>query len=230
MRLLKYEKDFLLGTVGFLTFVFLLSSAFVTFYPGNDITIFSGKSIGDIYTNAETKTVWESVAGTYVMTVFAAGFLGANYAGVTRTYLGAGMTRMVIFQRLTKVGLLITALFTAMIAALWGIAAAVGMPDLSGVDPINLSLMPLWILFAYAVAMFVTALFIRFTWWKVIAAAIVMQSAVGAVVALLQRAGVRLPAGMALGREGMPVAVFLFAIVWWIGTWALLRKLPVRRH
>ncbi|QOR47337.1 hypothetical protein INS90_08765 [Trueperella pecoris] len=222
----KYERDLLLGFVGALVFIFVASAGFIVFASDSlQVSLFTADWIGEIRTATEEKTVWNSVAGVYGFSLLGAGFLSGYFAAQIRAYLGAGMTRMQIFVRLTRLGLLTVVLWTALVALFWGAGALVKRPELTGVEPVNLIMIPLWVLLIYMATMFAVALFVRFAWWKVLLGGAVVNAVAGGTIAYASNRG----ASIHLEQSAVPVAFFLVAALCWIATWAAIRTLPIRR-
>ncbi|QOQ38197.1 hypothetical protein [Trueperella pecoris] len=223
----KYERDLILGLAGVLVLFFVISATFSAFATDRvQVSFFSSNWIGEIRAATEEKTVWNSVAGVFSFMPLASGFLAGYYTAQVRAYLGAGMTRMQVFMRLTRLALLVVGLLTTLIAIFWGVSSFVKKPELTGVNLTSLAMIPLWLAATYMATMCVVALFLRFVWWKVvIGSVVVMNSVIGLTLALTSVHGWQVH----LNSEAVAMAVLLAALLCWISTWALIRELPIRR-
>ncbi|WP_311590681.1 hypothetical protein [Trueperella bernardiae] len=196
-----------------------------------DIQLFvSDDLFGLIQSAGREMTAWNSAAGGITLSVILAFAMGCIGAALSRTLLGAGMPRRQIFSRLSALGLTFTATFTALATIMWGLAALVERPVLTGVGPASLALIPVMFLLAYLGGLFVAALFVRFVWWVVFAGVAVAYAAATLISYIFpMMPSLRFWPAVNVGPSGAPMLALAAAAALWGMTWLLYRRLPMSR-
>lgn len=190
-----------------------------------DIRLFVASRLGPMTTDSNDY-VWNITAGMAAFLVLTAVAFGVVFAVHYRTYLGSGLTRRQTYARIATLGLIFTVGASALVALLWGVAALFEMPHIRGVSPLSLLLIPFGQISAYSLGVFATCLFVRFTWWKVVAGFFILQ-AVAIGVSWLASSRVVVSFEFTEAHAAGLLAASVVAA--WALAWAMLRTLPMRR-
>ncbi len=214
----------------FATFVVSVALAYLT--PESvDVRFFVSTDLfGVIHPRGLEMTAWNSAAGVILVSMSLMLAFGCIGAALSRTMLGAGMTRRQIFAKLSTLGLVFTLTYTALGALVWWLASLIERPELTGVSPATLAVIPAVLLLVYAGGLFGAALFVRFAWWVVIVGSVVAYTVAAFITYFLQMipALESVPA-LNVGPSGAAPMVLAVALALWGLTWLLLRALPMRR-
>lgn len=214
----------------FVTFVVPVALAYLT--PESvDVRLFVSTDLfGVIHPRGLEMTAWNSAAGVIYTSMNLMLAFGCIGAALSRTMLGAGMTRRRIFAKLSTLGLVFTLTYTALGALVWWLASLIERPELTGVSPATLAMIPAVLLLVYAGGLFGAALFVRFAWWVVIIGSVVAYTVAMLVTYFLQMipALESLPV-VTLGPSIAAPMALAVALALWGMTWLLLRALPMRR-
>lgn len=231
-RGMKMELQVLYGSTVALFATFVVSVALAYLTPESvDIRFFVSTDVfGVIRPLGLEITAWNSAAGVIYTSMGLMLAFGCIGAALSRTMLGAGMTRRRIFAKLSTLGLVFTLTYTALGALVWWLASLIERPELTGVRPATLAVIPAVMLLAYVGGLFGAALFVRFAWWVVIVGSVVVYTVAMLVTYFLQMipALESLPA-LNVGPSGAAPMVLAVALALWGLTWLLLRALPMRR-